>query len=99
MFTKKQRKALTKISMSRIICDATGIDLLSRDAFKFSSSTKDYVRCKTIPQVDLKPWKEQVKGTRSERISQTPQPNITVPVHLTIKLTNTAGLGWLKAES
>ncbi|XP_032902286.1 eosinophil peroxidase-like [Amblyraja radiata] len=61
VFTKKQRKALTEISMSRIICDTTGIDLLPRDAFKFSSSTEDYVRCKKIPQVDLKPWKEKVK--------------------------------------
>ncbi|XP_078278947.1 eosinophil peroxidase-like [Rhinoraja longicauda] len=99
MFTRRQRKTLARISMSRIICDTTGIDLLPRDAFEFSPNPKGYVGCNAIPQVNLKPWLEKVKGTIHERMAQSPQPNIIATVHFTIKITNTVGVGWLKAES
>ncbi|XP_072099888.1 myeloperoxidase-like [Mobula birostris] len=63
VFTIAQRQALTQISMSRIICDNTGIQLLPRDAFKFHRFPEGYVNCKDIPQVDLSAWREDAQVT------------------------------------
>ncbi|XP_051891642.1 eosinophil peroxidase-like [Pristis pectinata] len=58
VFTPNQRQALAKISMSRIICDNTGIQYLPQDAFNFQRYPSGYVKCNKIPQVNLKLWKE-----------------------------------------
>ncbi|XP_078082079.1 eosinophil peroxidase-like [Mustelus asterias] len=63
VFTASQRQALTQISMSRIICENTGIQLIPRDAFKFQPFPRGYVNCNQIPKVDLSAWKEDVRVT------------------------------------
>ncbi|GCB60430.1 hypothetical protein scyTo_0014169 [Scyliorhinus torazame] len=63
IFTVRQRSALAEISMSRIICDNTGIQFLPRDAFKFETFPRGYVNCNQIPKVDLRAWKEDVQVT------------------------------------
>ncbi|XP_038669915.1 eosinophil peroxidase-like [Scyliorhinus canicula] len=63
IFTASQRHALAHISMSRIICDNTGIQFLPRDAFKFQEFPNGYVNCSQIPKVDLSAWKEDVQVT------------------------------------
>ncbi|XP_078082049.1 myeloperoxidase-like [Mustelus asterias] len=63
VFTASQRQALAHISMSRIICDNTGIQFLPRNAFKFQPFPRGYVSCNQIPKVDLGAWKEDVQVT------------------------------------
>ncbi|XP_060703807.1 eosinophil peroxidase-like [Hemiscyllium ocellatum] len=63
VFTGSQRQALQKISMSRIICDNTGIELLPRNAFKFHQNSQEYVHCSKIPKVDLSAWREDTQVT------------------------------------
>ncbi|XP_072909697.1 eosinophil peroxidase-like [Hemitrygon akajei] len=63
VFTIAQRQALTQISMSRIICDNTGIQVLPYDAFKYHRFPDGYVNCNEIPQVDLSAWREDVQVT------------------------------------
>ncbi|XP_043574593.1 eosinophil peroxidase-like [Chiloscyllium plagiosum] len=63
VFSGSQRQALQKISMSRIICDNTGIEFLPRNAFKFHQYPQGYVHCSEIPKVDLSAWREDAQVT------------------------------------
>ncbi|XP_043574595.1 eosinophil peroxidase-like isoform X2 [Chiloscyllium plagiosum] len=62
-FPAHQRQALKDISLSRIICDNTGIQFLPQNAFKFRPFPIGYVNCSEIPQVDLSAWKEDLEVT------------------------------------
>ncbi|XP_062887811.1 eosinophil peroxidase-like [Mobula hypostoma] len=59
VFTQKQRQALAKISLSRIICDNTGIQQLPENAFQHNFFPEGYVQCNRIPTVNLEDWKER----------------------------------------
>ncbi|XP_069766439.1 eosinophil peroxidase-like isoform X2 [Narcine bancroftii] len=63
VFTSTQRMALYEITMSRIICDNTGIKMISPDAFRFQEYPLGYVNCSSIPQVDLSAWREDRQVT------------------------------------
>ncbi|GCC26268.1 hypothetical protein chiPu_0004683 [Chiloscyllium punctatum] len=63
VFSGSQRQALAKTSLSRIICDNTGIQSVPLEAFKFSQYPSKYVACNTIPAVDLSDWKEDTQVT------------------------------------
>ncbi|XP_059511359.1 eosinophil peroxidase-like [Stegostoma tigrinum] len=63
VFPGHQRQALKQVSLSRIICDNTGIQVVPRNAFKFHPFPIGYVNCTEIPQVDLSAWREDVKVT------------------------------------
>ena len=59
VFTKKQRKQLSKASLSRVVCDnGIGIKKIQEDAFLALSDYVKRVKCKKLPRVNLKPWKE-----------------------------------------
>ncbi|GCC26274.1 hypothetical protein chiPu_0004689 [Chiloscyllium punctatum] len=62
-FPAHQRQALKDISLSRIICDNTGIHFLPQQAFRFHPFPIGYVNCSEIPQVDLSAWREDVQVT------------------------------------
>ncbi|KAK2111291.1 hypothetical protein P7K49_011037 [Saguinus oedipus] len=56
VFTKRQRKALGRISLSRIICDNTGINMVSRDIFRANIYPQGFVSCSRIPRLNLSAW-------------------------------------------
>uniref|UniRef100_A0A8C3H4E9 Uncharacterized protein n=1 Tax=Corvus moneduloides TaxID=1196302 RepID=A0A8C3H4E9_CORMO len=57
VFTPRQRCSLARISLSRIICDNTGITKVSRNIFRANRYPRDFVSCSQIPRLDLRPWK------------------------------------------
>ncbi|KAM6163968.1 lactoperoxidase isoform 2-T2 [Rhynchocyon petersi] len=56
VFTQKQRDALQKVSVSRLICDNTHITKVPLDPFKASRYPQDFVDCSDIDKLDLSPW-------------------------------------------
>ncbi|KAM9455682.1 eosinophil peroxidase-like [Clarias gariepinus] len=62
IFTPQQKEQLTKISLSRIICDNTALTKVPRDAFLLSRNQANFVNCNAIPEVDLSPWKQTDLG-------------------------------------
>ncbi|KAI3362364.1 hypothetical protein L3Q82_012664, partial [Scortum barcoo] len=60
VFTPAQRRALSSASISRIICDNTGITSVTRDAFAIPSNRNPLVRCSSIPSVNLQAWRERL---------------------------------------
>ncbi|KYO49150.1 hypothetical protein Y1Q_0003449 [Alligator mississippiensis] len=59
VFTLQQRRALSIISLSRVICDNTRIRMVPRDVFKVNSYPWDFVNCSKIDSLDLSSWKEE----------------------------------------
>ncbi|XP_040856880.1 eosinophil peroxidase [Ochotona curzoniae] len=59
VFTKRQRRALKRISLSRIICDNTGITTVSRDIFKANIYPRGFVSCSRIPKLNLSAWRSK----------------------------------------
>ncbi|PWA26584.1 hypothetical protein CCH79_00000837, partial [Gambusia affinis] len=59
VFTPQQRQRLSAVTLSRIICDNTGITSVPRDAFSVDSSTNRLVSCSTLPRLDLSAWTER----------------------------------------
>uniref|UniRef100_A0A8C5EGH1 Eosinophil peroxidase-like n=1 Tax=Gouania willdenowi TaxID=441366 RepID=A0A8C5EGH1_GOUWI len=59
VFTEAQKRALRDVSLSRVICDNTGIKEVPRDAFLFRPRGNGYTRCEDIPEFDLSPWEER----------------------------------------
>ncbi|XP_012861215.1 eosinophil peroxidase [Echinops telfairi] len=57
VFTKRQRTALQQVSLSRIVCDNTGITTISRDIFRASTYPRDFTRCSRLPRLNLAAWK------------------------------------------
>ncbi|CAK7291446.1 Eosinophil peroxidase [Vulpes lagopus] len=57
VFTKRQRKALRQISLSRIVCDNTGITTVSRDIFRANVFPRGFVSCSRIPRLNLSAWR------------------------------------------
>ncbi|XP_021033325.1 eosinophil peroxidase [Mus caroli] len=57
VFTKRQRKALRRISLSRIVCDNTGITTVSRDIFRANVYPQGFVSCSRIPKLNLSAWR------------------------------------------
>ncbi|XP_041643904.1 eosinophil peroxidase-like [Cheilinus undulatus] len=60
VFTEDQRESLKQTSLSRIICDNTGIAKVPDKPFQFMSKTS-FTECKSIPAFDLSPWKEDIE--------------------------------------
>ncbi|TSM12519.1 Eosinophil peroxidase [Bagarius yarrelli] len=60
VFTPAQRSALPRVSLSRIICDNTGINRVPRNPFILSRNQANFVACRNIPAVDFTSWKERV---------------------------------------
>ncbi|XP_068923478.1 myeloperoxidase-like [Petaurus breviceps papuanus] len=61
VFSSQQRQALATISLSRIICDNTGITSVPRNIFKANKYPKDFVSCKMIPKMDLSAWRNNTE--------------------------------------
>ncbi|KAF7665371.1 hypothetical protein LDENG_00145280 [Lucifuga dentata] len=59
IFTPSQRAALASSSLSRIICDNTGITSVPRDPFNTISNRNRLVLCNSIPRLNLSAWRER----------------------------------------
>ncbi|NXG60671.1 PERM Myeloperoxidase, partial [Hemiprocne comata] len=57
VFTPQQLSSLAKISLSRIICDNTGISKVPRNIFWANRYPHGFVSCRHIPKLDLRAWK------------------------------------------
>ncbi|XP_030006989.1 eosinophil peroxidase [Sphaeramia orbicularis] len=58
VFTPQQRAALSKVTISRIICDNTGIRAVPRDAFNIASRGNRLTNCSNIRSLNLSAWRE-----------------------------------------
>lgn len=59
VFTSRQRRAISRASISRIICDNTGITAINADAFLVPSRRNPLVNCSRIPRLDLSAWRSR----------------------------------------
>ncbi|XP_054613467.1 eosinophil peroxidase [Dunckerocampus dactyliophorus] len=59
VFTARQRAALSTATLSRIICDNTGITSIPRDAFSVLSRQNLLVRCSNLRRFNLGAWRER----------------------------------------
>ncbi|XP_034048398.1 LOW QUALITY PROTEIN: eosinophil peroxidase [Thalassophryne amazonica] len=58
VFTPAQRRALASASLSRIICDNTGINSVTRDVFRVIANNNRLVPCSSIQPLNLAAWRE-----------------------------------------
>ncbi|KAJ1080511.1 hypothetical protein NDU88_000710 [Pleurodeles waltl] len=58
VFSKKQLSALSTVTLSRIICDNSGLKEVPRNVFKSNEYPEDFVSCNAINTLDLPAWKE-----------------------------------------
>uniref|UniRef100_A0A8C2UQL3 Thyroid peroxidase n=1 Tax=Chinchilla lanigera TaxID=34839 RepID=A0A8C2UQL3_CHILA len=58
VFTEAQRRQLGKHSLSRVVCDNSGLTHVPRDAFRVGRFPQDFESCEHIPGLDLEPWRE-----------------------------------------
>ncbi|XP_039766081.1 thyroid peroxidase [Ornithorhynchus anatinus] len=60
VFTDAQRRELGKHSLSRVICDNTGLDKVPGDAFRLGMFPRDFELCENTPGMNLAAWREDV---------------------------------------
>ncbi|XP_003798603.1 thyroid peroxidase isoform X2 [Otolemur garnettii] len=58
VFTDAQRRELEKHSLSRVICDNTGLTSMPVNAFQVGKFPKDFESCEDIPSMNLEVWRE-----------------------------------------
>ncbi|KAK5900867.1 hypothetical protein CgunFtcFv8_025790 [Champsocephalus gunnari] len=62
VFSPAQRAALSTSTISRIICDNTGISSIPTDAFSVISNRNRFVRCSRIRRLNLFAWRDRCRG-------------------------------------
>ncbi|XP_066455916.1 eosinophil peroxidase-like [Eleutherodactylus coqui] len=65
-FTTAQRRAIEKVTMSRIICDNTAITQVPRNVFTANTFPRNFVNCSQISTFDLSPWRRRKSGSEVE---------------------------------
>ncbi|KAM8953226.1 thyroid peroxidase [Pelodytes ibericus] len=65
IFTRSQRAALMKHSLSRVICDNTGLTHVPQDVFLMGMYPDDYKSCDIVAGMNLQAWKEPLVKGRS----------------------------------
>ncbi|XP_047601143.1 LOW QUALITY PROTEIN: thyroid peroxidase [Lutra lutra] len=58
VFTEAQRRQLARHSLSRVICDNTGLPSVPADAFLTGRFPRDFEACENIPGLNLDVWRE-----------------------------------------
>ncbi|XP_072228311.1 eosinophil peroxidase [Leuresthes tenuis] len=59
VFTPRQRNALSSVSLSRIICDNTGITSVPVDALSVISNRNRRTQCSRLGRLNLSAWRER----------------------------------------
>ncbi|KAK5878906.1 hypothetical protein CesoFtcFv8_024270 [Champsocephalus esox] len=62
VFSPAQRAALSTSTISRIICDNTGISSIPTDAFSVISNRNRFDRCSRIRRLNLSAWRDRCRG-------------------------------------
>ncbi|KAJ4926074.1 hypothetical protein JOQ06_008258 [Pogonophryne albipinna] len=62
VFSPAQRAALSTSTISRIICDNTGISSIPTDTFSVISNRNRLVRCSSIRRLNLSAWRDRCRG-------------------------------------
>ncbi|XP_061185816.1 thyroid peroxidase-like [Saccostrea echinata] len=55
-FSLGQLTEIRKLSLSKIICDALGLDKIQRNAFFLPGSSNPLVKCSSLPSLDFTEW-------------------------------------------
>ncbi|XP_066241044.1 thyroid peroxidase [Saccopteryx leptura] len=58
VFTEAQRRELEQHSVSRLLCDNTGLPRVPADAFRVATFPQDFQPCADIPGLNLEAWRE-----------------------------------------
>ncbi|KAF6106794.1 thyroid peroxidase [Phyllostomus discolor] len=58
VFTEAQRRELRKHSLSRVVCDNSGLARVPADAFRVARFPQDFRPCEDIPGLNLDAWRE-----------------------------------------
>ncbi|XP_062373245.1 eosinophil peroxidase-like [Sardina pilchardus] len=58
VFTRAQKTSLASVSLTRIICDNTGVRDVPSNPFLFTARGSGYTKCDDISPFDLRPWLE-----------------------------------------
>ncbi|XP_058523361.1 thyroid peroxidase [Ochotona princeps] len=58
VFTEAQRQELQKHSLSRVVCDNTGLTWVPADAFRGGQFPRDFKSCEDIPGLSLDAWRD-----------------------------------------
>ncbi|XP_076834778.1 thyroid peroxidase isoform X2 [Brachyhypopomus gauderio] len=58
VFSELQRQELQKHSLSRVICDNSGLTEVPLDPFTVGTYPKDFLLCSSLPSLDLDMWQE-----------------------------------------
>ncbi|XP_069830387.1 thyroid peroxidase [Dendropsophus ebraccatus] len=58
VFTEKQKLELEKHSLSRVICDNTGLTHAPPDSFLMADHPEGFISCDNIPSMNLEIWEE-----------------------------------------
>ncbi|XP_054857653.1 myeloperoxidase-like [Eublepharis macularius] len=59
VFTHDQRRTLSTVSLSRVICDNTNLREVPRNVFRVNRYPRDFVSCNAIPRLSLFAWKKK----------------------------------------
>uniref|UniRef100_A0A4W5K079 Myeloid-specific peroxidase n=1 Tax=Hucho hucho TaxID=62062 RepID=A0A4W5K079_9TELE len=76
VFTSAQRAALSRVSLARIICDNTGITVVSKDPFSIPEGENKPINCNSIPQLNLQAWRERQSPDVRTPGTQGPSSNV-----------------------
>lgn len=60
MFTDAQRAEIQGHSLSRVICDNSGLNEVPADPFRLRQYPKDFLFCTNLPTMNLKAWQEDL---------------------------------------
>ncbi|KAM7077996.1 LOW QUALITY PROTEIN: thyroid peroxidase [Molossus nigricans] len=58
VFTEVQRQELERHSLSRVVCDNTGLPRVPADTFQVARFPQDFEPCEVIPGLSLEAWRE-----------------------------------------
>lgn len=74
VFTEAQRRELQRHSLSRVICDNTGLPRVPADAFRLGTFPQDFTPCEDIPGLNLEVWREAASHGKCHLTSALPLP-------------------------
>uniref|UniRef100_A0A669FAT1 Myeloid-specific peroxidase n=1 Tax=Oreochromis niloticus TaxID=8128 RepID=A0A669FAT1_ORENI len=81
VFTTQQKAALSRVTLSSIICENTGIQSVTRDVFSVTSASNRLTTCSAVPRLNLAAWRERRCSSGETALEQTLSTKITLIFH------------------
>uniref|UniRef100_A0A3Q3VVY8 Uncharacterized protein n=1 Tax=Mola mola TaxID=94237 RepID=A0A3Q3VVY8_MOLML len=69
VFTQQQRAELSRVSLSRLICDNSDIKQIPLDSFIFRKYPSGFVSCDQIPSINLEAWRDENSPGELKKLS------------------------------